>query len=184
MANASHHSNVKSICVFCGSSPGRNPVYLAAARRAGELIGQRGFRMVYGGGASGMMGEAARAALAAGAGVIGVRPAPLDHLELPQGGIEMIQTPDLFERKQRMVAMSDVFLILPGGLGTLDEFFEVATTAQLGMHEKIIILVNTDGYFEPLLALFQRCKGEGFVYGDLTRLFYTVETPDAAFALL
>jgi len=131
-----------------------------------------------------MMGEAARAALAAGAEVIGVRPSPLDHLERPQGGIEMIHTPDLFERKQRMVTMSDAFLILPGGLGTLDEFFEVVTTAQLGMHEKPVILVNTDGYFEPLLALFRHCNDEGFVYGDVHRLFRVAATADEAFELL
>ena len=184
MAGPSDHSSVKAICVFCGSSPGRNPAYLATAHRTGELIGRRSYRMVYGGGASGMMGETARAALAGGVEVIGIRPAPLDHLELPQGGIEMIHTPDLFERKQRMVAMSDAFIILPGGLGTLDEFFEVVTTAQLGMHEKPIFLVNTEGYFEPLLALFQRCNEEGFIYGNVSRLFQVVETPDAAFALL
>src|SRR3954468_15255597 len=92
----------RTVCVFCGSSVGRNPAYIETARRTGELIGQRSYRMIYGGGASGMMGECARAALAAGAEVIGIRPAPLDHLEQPQGGIEMLHTPDLFERKQRM----------------------------------------------------------------------------------
>ncbi|MBV9063898.1 MAG: TIGR00730 family Rossman fold protein, partial [Alphaproteobacteria bacterium] len=132
---------VKTVCVFCGSSPGARPRYLAAARRAGELIGGRGMRMVYGGGATGMMGEVARAALTSGAEVIGIRPSLLDHLERPQGGIEMIPTPDLFQRKQKMIAMSDAFLILPGGLGTLDEFFEVVTTAQLRVHAKPILLV-------------------------------------------
>ena len=174
----------KTVCVFCGSSPGRDPAYLEAARRAGALIGERGFRMVYGGGATGMMGEAARAALAAGAEVIGVRPAPLDHLELPQGGIQMLHTPDLFERKRRMVEMSDAFLVLPGGLGTLDEFFEVVTTAQLGMHDKPVILVSTSDYFAPLLALFRHCNEAGFIYGDVSRLFHVVETPDAAFQML
>jgi uncharacterized protein (TIGR00730 family) len=173
----------KTICVFCGSSVGRSPTYLATARRTGELIGRKGWRMVYGGGATGMMGEVTRAALAAGAEVIGVRPSPLDHLERPQGGIEMIHTPDLFERKQRMIGMSDVFLILPGGLGTLDEFFEVITTAQLGMHEKPVVLVNTDRYFEPLLALLRWCDAEGFIYGKVHRLFHVVPTVDAAFEL-
>ncbi|MFL5240105.1 MAG: TIGR00730 family Rossman fold protein [Rhizomicrobium sp.] len=173
----------KTACVFCGSSVGRNPSHLETARRSGELIGRKGCRMVYGGGASGMMGEVARAALTAGAEVIGVRPSPLDHLERPQGGIEMIHTPDLFERKQRMIGMSDVFLVLPGGLGTLDEFFEVITTAQLGMHEKPVILVNTDAYFDPLLALLRWCDAEGFIYGKVHRLFQVAPTADAAFDL-
>ena len=117
-----------------------------------------------------MMGELARAAMQAGARVIGIRPSVLDHLELPQAGIEMIPTPDLFERKQQMIARSDAFLILPGGLGTLDEFFEVVTTAQLGMHEPIV-LVNTERYFDPLLALYKHVNAEGFIYGDVGRLF-------------
>jgi uncharacterized protein (TIGR00730 family) len=170
----------RTICVFCGSSAGLKPSYLEAARHAGELIGKRGCTLVYGGGATGMMGEVVRGAMGAGGRVVGIRPAPLDHLEVPQGGIEMIHTPDLFERKQRMIAMSDAFLVLPGGLGTLDEFFEVVTTAQLGMHEKPIAIVNTAGYFEPLLGLVRHIHAAGFIYGDLTRLFHVVETPDAA----
>jgi hypothetical protein len=113
-----------------------------------------------------------------------VRPTPLDHLERPQGGIEMIHTPDLFERKQKMIAMSDAFVVLAGGMGTLDEFFEVVTTAQLGMHEKPIVLVNTGGYFDPLLGLVRHVHAAGFIYGDVTRLFQIVETPDAAMDLL
>src|SRR4051812_12649231 len=155
MHNPSEDVVKKTICVFCGSSPGGDSAYLDAARRLGERIGAGGHAMVYGGGASGLMGEVTRAALGNGARVIGVRPTPLDHLERPQGGIEMIQTPDLFERKQKMIAMSDAFVVLAGGLGTLDEFFEVVTTAQLGMHEKPIMVVNTKGYFDPLLALLQ-----------------------------
>ncbi|HEX3945503.1 MAG TPA: TIGR00730 family Rossman fold protein [Rhizomicrobium sp.] len=174
----------RTVCVFCGSSPGVNPAHLATARRLGELIGQKGWRLVYGGGASGLMGEGARAALAAGAEVIGIRPSPLDHLERPQGGIEMIHTPDLFERKQRMIAMSDAFVVLPGGLGTLDEFFEVVTTAQLGMHGKPIVVVNTDDYFATLFALLRYCGTEGFIYRDVSRLIHVVDTADEAIALL
>lgn len=184
MHNPAHPVVNRTICVFCGSSPGGDPVYLEAARRLGERIGAGGHTMVYGGGATGLMGEAARAALAAGAKVIGVRPTPLDHLERPLGGIEMIHTPDLFERKQKMIAMSDAFVVLAGGLGTLDEFFEVVTTAQLGLHEKPIAIVNTAGYFGPLLALIHHVHATGFIYGDLTRLFHVVETPDAAMDLL
>lgn len=175
---------VKAVCVFCGSSVGARPSYLAAARRTGELIVERGLTLVYGGGASGMMGEVARTALAGGAKVIGIRPALLDHLERPQGGIEIVPTPDLFERKQKMIEMSDAFLILPGGLGTLDEFFEVVTTAQLQVHAKPIMLFNTEGYFAPLLALLRHTNAEGYIYGNIERLFHVVETPEAAFALL
>lgn len=174
----------KTVCVFCGSSSGARASYLETARRAGELIGQNGYTLVYGGGATGMMGELARAAMSAGARVIGIRPTVLDHLELPQGGIEMIPTPHLFERKQRMIARSDTFLILPGGLGTLDEFFEVVTTAQLGMHTLPIVLVNTEGYFEPLLALFRHVNAEGYIYGDVARLFQIVADIDEAFSLI
>jgi len=174
----------KTVCVFCGSSPGARPSYLETARRAGELIGEKGHTLVYGGGATGMMGELARAAMKAGARVIGIRPTVLDHLELPQGGIEMVPTPDLFERKQRMIGRSDAFLILPGGLGTLDEFFEVVTTAQLGMHALPVVLVNTEGYFEPLLALFRHVDAEGYIYGDVARLFYAAADVDEAFSRL
>jgi len=174
----------KTICVFCGSSPGGDPAYVASARRLGECLGAAGHTMVYGGGATGLMGEVARTALAAGAKVIGVRPTPLDHLERPQGGIAMIQTPDLFDRKQKMIDMSDAFVVLAGGLGTLDEFFEVVTTAQLGMHEKPIVVVNTNGYFDPLLALLRHVNGAGFIYRDVTRLFQVVDTPVAAMELL
>lgn len=171
---------VKTVCVFCGSSTGTLPAYAETAQRAGEAIARARYRMVYGGGATGLMEEVARAALAAGAEVLGIRPAPLDHLEMPQAGIEMIRTADLFERKERMVHLSDAFLILPGGLGTLDEFFEVVTTAQLGMHAKPIAVVNTQGYFEPLFALFRHVDGEGFIYGDIGRLFRVAATAEEA----
>jgi hypothetical protein len=174
----------KTVCVFCGSCPGTRPSYLETARRTGELIGEKGYTLVYGGGATGMMGEVARATMQAGARVIGIRPTVLDHLELPQGGIEMIPTSDLFERKQRMIARSHAFLILPGGLGTLDELFEVVTTAQLGMHHLPIVLINTEGYFEPLLALFRHVNAEGYIYGDLSRLFHVAPTADVAFELI
>ncbi|HEX3651782.1 MAG TPA: TIGR00730 family Rossman fold protein [Rhizomicrobium sp.] len=184
MQSSSDPSANKTVCMFCGSSPGTDPAYLEVARVFGELIGEKGWRLVYGGGATGLMGEAARAALAAGAEVIGVRPTPLDHLERPQGGIAMIHTPDLFERKQRMIAMSDAFVILAGGLGTLDEFFEVVTTAQLGMHEKPILLVNTNNYFAPLFALLQHCGTQGFIYRDVSRLIHVVRSAEEAIALL
>jgi hypothetical protein len=184
MPSSSDSPPNKTVCVFCGSSPGTDPAYLETARALGELIGRKGWRLVYGGGASGLMGEAARAALAAGAEVIGVRPTPLDHLERPQGGIAMIHTPDLFERKQRMIAMSDAFVILPGGLGTLDEFFEVVTTAQLGMHSKPVVVVNTDDYFAPLFTLLLHCGTEGFIYRDVSRLIQVVTCAQDAIPLL
>jgi uncharacterized protein (TIGR00730 family) len=180
MHDPAHPEVNRTICVFCGSSAGLKPSYLEAARRTGELIGQRGCTLVYGGGAAGMMGELVRSAMEAGARVVGIRPEPLDHLEVPQGGIEMIHTPDLFERKQRMIAMSDAFLVLPGGLGTLDEFFEVVTTAQLGLHRKPIVLVNIGGYFDPLLALLRHVDAEGYIYRDVARLFCVATTVDEA----
>ena len=134
-----HRGNRRSICVFCGSSPGAKPVYAETARELGRLLGENGYQLVFGGGGVGLMGEVARAARAAGAPVIGVLPGFLRGLEPPlKSAEELIVTPDLQQRKARMLALADAFVILPGGLGTLDEYFEVITTTQLRVHAKPI----------------------------------------------
>lgn len=160
---SARRENARSICVFCGSSPGAKPVYAEAARQLGQLLGENGYRLVFGGGDVGLMGEVARAARAAGAPVIGILPAFLRSLEPPlKSAEELIVTPDLQQRKARMLALADAFVILPGGLGTLDEYFEVITTTQLRVHAKPIIVVNLEGYFDPLKALLDRVVEQGF----------------------
>lgn len=158
-----HRENQRTVCVFCGSSPGAKPVYAEAARELGQQLGKNGYRLVFGGGGVGLMGEVARAARAAGAPVIGVLPAFLRSLEPPlKSAEELIITPDLQLRKARMLALADAFVILPGGLGTLDEYFEVITTTQLRVHAKPIIVVSIEGYFDPLKALLDRVVEQGF----------------------
>ena len=130
------------------------------------------------------MGTLARSAKEAGATVLGIRPSSLDHFEPAEKGIEIEKVTDLFERKSRMIATSDAFVVLPGGLGTLDEFFEVATTAQLGLHRKPIILLNVNRFFDPLVDLIQRLLSEGFVYGDITKLFFIADTADRVIEIL
>jgi uncharacterized protein (TIGR00730 family) len=170
-----------SVCVFCGSSPGRDPAYAKAARRLGAAIGAQGWGLVFGGGDIGLMGEVAEAAYAAGARVHGVMPEFLRHLEPPlKKGEQLEITPDLQARKGRMLAEAGAFIILPGGLGTLDEFFEVVTSAQLGVLAKPIVVVNTKGYFEPLRALMAHVVREGFARRSVLSLCTFVATPEAA----
>jgi uncharacterized protein (TIGR00730 family) len=152
-----------SICVFCGSARGNDPAYVESARQLGADIAARGFRLVFGAGNVGLMGETARAAAAGGAPVIGVLPQYLRHVEPPLKSVaETIITPSIQERKERMIALSDAFVLLPGGLGTLDEFFEVLTEAQLGAHSKPIVVINLKGYFDPLQAMLTHVIAKGF----------------------
>ena len=170
-----------SICVFCGSSHGADPRYTDAARRLGALIGDRGFTLVFGGGDVGLMGETARTARDHGAKIVGVLPKFLRHLEPPSKSTEeLIITPDMQVRKAHMLALSDAFIALPGGLGTLDEIFEVLTTAQLHVHAKPIVLVNTDGFYDPLLALLKHTTERKFALPQIDALYCVVETPEEA----
>lgn len=170
-----------TICVFCGSSVGRNPAHRKEAQRLGTLIGTHGHRMAFGGGDIGLMGETARAARDAGAKVIGIIPQFLRHLEPPsRSAEELIVTADLQERKLRMTAISDVFVLLPGGLGTLDEFFEVVTMTQLEVHKKPVILINSDNFFAPLVVLIDAVIAAGFAREEVRALFQVVPDADAA----
>jgi uncharacterized protein (TIGR00730 family) len=187
MHNPSHskEKRQRSVCVFCGSSPGRDPAYAEAARELGALLAANGFSLVFGGGNIGLMGEVARAVRAGGAPVIGVLPAFLRHLEPPlKSAEELIITPDLQQRKARMLALADAFIILPGGLGTLDEYFEVLTSAQLHALGKPIILMNTSGYFDPLKALLDHVVREGFANKNLFDLQRIAASPQEAIAAL
>ena len=169
------------ICVFCGSSFGSKAVYAEAARELGRLIGEGGHTLVFGGGAVGLMGEVARSARAAGAPIIGILPAFLRGIEPPlKSAEELIITPDLQLRKARMLALADVFVILPGGLGTLDEYFEVITTTQLKVHAKPILVIDVEGYFAPLRALLDRIVDQGFARAEIATYHEFVATPGLA----
>jgi hypothetical protein len=178
---AAHNRTGRRICVFCGSSPGVLPVYAEAARGLGCAIGEGGHTLVFGGGAVGLMGEVARAARSAGAPIIGILPAFLRGLEPPlKSAEELIITPDLQSRKSRMLALADAFVILPGGLGTFDEYFEVITTTQLRVHAKPIIVVDVENYFAPLRALLDRVVEQGFARADIASYHAFVATPREA----
>lgn len=155
---------MRRICVFCGSQVGRRPRYAAAASALGTLIGQRGIGLVYGGGKVGLMGVVAEAALAAGGEVIGVIPQRLVNRELGHGGITELRVVDsMHQRKAMMGELADAFVALPGGYGTFEEFFEVVTWMQLGIHRKPCGLLNVGGYYDMLLALLDHAAGESFI---------------------
>ena len=155
------------VCVFCGSSSGNRPAYARAARELGALLARRGIGLVYGGGNVGLMGIIADAALAAGGDVIGVMPQSLVEREVAHPGLTTLHVVrTMHERKQLMHDLSDAFIALPGGLGTLEEFFEVLTWGQLGMHAKPCAILDVEGYFEPMLVLLDRAVDDQMVKPD------------------
>ncbi|MDQ2069346.1 LOG family protein [Natronospira bacteriovora] len=174
-----------NICVFCGSRTGRGSGYGALASRLGRALAESGHTLVYGGGHVGMMGLLADAALEAGGEVIGVIPENLVNVEAGHGGLTRLEVvTDMLTRKQRMIDLSDAFLTLPGGLGTLDELFEVLTWRQLGLHCKPMLLIDENDYYRPLLDWMKQADGEGFLRGgDLTALILCRSVEDALSAL-
>lgn len=153
----------KSVCVYCGSRSGARPAYAEAARATGRMLAANGWRLVYGAGDVGLMGEVARTAQGAGAETFGVIPTHLLAREVGKRDLStFVITETMHERKKVMFMNADAVVVLPGGGGSLDEFFEVLTWRQLGLHEKPIVLVNTEGYWDPLLAMIKRIIGEGF----------------------
>ena len=159
---------LRSVCVFCGARNGTRPAYTEAARALGALLAAERWRLVYGAGDVGLMGEVARAAAAAGADTFGV--IPLHLLEREQARTDrrgMVVTETMHERKKVMVVNSDAFVVLPGGAGSLDEFFEVLTWRQLGLHGKPIFLLDIDGYWAPLVRLVEHVVAEGFAEPSL-----------------
>ncbi|MBA2427022.1 MAG: TIGR00730 family Rossman fold protein [Actinobacteria bacterium] len=152
------------ICVFCGSSPGARPVYAEAARALGRLLVTRDIGVVYGGASVGTMGALADAVLAAGGDITGVIPRSLVEHEIAHAGLTKLEVVDtLHERKARMSELSDAFIALPGGLGTLEELTEVWSWGLLGLHTKPLGLLNVDGYYDPLAHLVDRMVAEGFL---------------------
>ncbi|MEP0916236.1 TIGR00730 family Rossman fold protein [Leptolyngbya sp. DQ-M1] len=155
---------MRSICVFCGSSMGQNPDYEKAAVELGTAIADRGINLVYGGSHLGLMGAVADAALAAGGEVFGIIPGFLASKELAHQGLTRLETVEsMHDRKARMVELSDAFIALPGGYGTLEEFCEVLTWAQLGLHQKPQGLLNVAGYYNSLLQFFDQAVAEKLV---------------------
>ncbi len=164
-------STLRRVCVFCGSSPGVRPSYLEAARALGATIARRGLGLVYGGASVGLMGAVAEAALAAGGEVIGVLPRSLQEREIAHLGLTELHVVDsMHTRKAMMAERADAFVALPGGLGTLEELFEVLTWRLLGLHRKPAGLLDVEGYYAPLVAFLERSVDEGFLRREHLRL--------------
>jgi uncharacterized protein (TIGR00730 family) len=171
---------MKRICVFCGSSAGRNPAYRDAAEALGRLLAREGIGLVYGGSSIGLMTAAADAALAAGGEVIGVIPRSLGAKEIAHPGLSTLHVVEtMHERKALMAELADGFVALPGGMGTFDEFFEVVTWAQLGIHAKPCGLLNVAGYYGRLTAFLDHAVAEGFVKGEHREMIVVEERPEA-----
>jgi uncharacterized protein (TIGR00730 family) len=173
---------VQAVCVFCGSNLGGRESYAGAARALGRAIAERGLTLVYGGAAIGLMGTLADAALAAGGRVLGVMPQALIEREIAHPGLTAFRkVASMHERKAMMADLSDAFIGLPGGAGTLEELFEVWTWAQLGHHDKPVGILNVDGFFDHLLAFLDHQAAELFVHPAHRRMLIVEEEPDALF---
>jgi uncharacterized protein (TIGR00730 family) len=167
---------LRSLCVFCGSSAGTDPAFGDAARRLGRALANEGVSLIYGGGRIGLMGQLAEATLDAGGTVVGIIPRHLRTTEVAFERVsELVVVDDMHTRKRAMFDRSDAFCILPGGIGTLDETFEILTWKQLRLHHKPVILVNVAGYWSPWIDLIDHMVAEGFS-GAATTSLYTVIT--------
>ena len=168
-------ASVKRICVYCGSSARVDEVYRAAATRFGVILAKAGIELVYGGGRVGLMGLLADAALASGGRVTGIIPTHLHSQEIGHTGVnELIVVDNMHQRKRQMFEMSDAFVVLPGGLGTLDETLEIITWRQLGLHDKPIIVVDVAGYWTPLIELIEHAVASGFANRRSLQLYRAV----------
>ncbi|MBJ7413928.1 MAG: TIGR00730 family Rossman fold protein [Niveispirillum sp.] len=183
-------SSIKSVCVYCGSSDFVADSYKEAARRTGSLLAANGYDIVYGGGRVGLMGIVADAGLKGGTKVVGIIPDHIKRYEVDHTGLtELIVVESMHIRKQMMVERSDAFIILPGGIGTLDEMFEIITWRQLRLHGKPVVIVNTDGFWNPLVALMEHMTETGFMRkpnlpGAEDRLYHVVDSVEEAVDLL
>lgn len=175
----------RRICVFCGSSPGAHPEYAGAAAELGRLLAERGIALVYGGGNVGLMGILADAALLAGGEVIGVIPRHLEAKEIAHRTVSQLRVVgSMHERKALMADLSDAFIALPGGLGTLEELFECATWTQLGLHAKPLGLLNVRGYYDLLARFLDRTVEDRFVRADHRALISVYTSPTELLAAL
>ena len=175
----------KSICVFCGARMGNNPAFEQAAQDLGEILAKNSWRLVYGAGDIGLMGAVANSAQASGASTSGVIPEHLMQREVGKQDVDrFIVTDDMHSRKKLMFINSDAVVLLPGGAGSLDEFFEVLTWAQLGLHSRPIIVANIEGYWQPMLTMVDHVIASGFADASLRSLFCVTHTVDEIETLL
>jgi uncharacterized protein (TIGR00730 family) len=164
---------LQALCVYCGSRVGDDPMFVEATRNLGHALARERIRLIYGGGGIGLMGELARAVLERGGEAVGIIPSLLEGRELAQTGLSRTEiVPSMHARKLRMFELSDAFAVLPGGAGTLDETLEMLTWAQLGLHEKPMVLVNLASYWQPLLQLLEHIVARDFA-GERTRSLYS-----------
>ena len=161
-------TEIRTVCVYCGSGPGTNPSFIESAKLLGKAFAENGVRLVYGGGSVGMMGAVAKAVLDHGGDVTGIIPDFLVKKEVMMPLKDLIVTPDLHERKRLMFEHSDAFVALPGGIGTLEELVEQMTWQQLGRHTKPVLLANIDGFWEPLIALLAHMRETEFIRPGLS----------------
>ncbi len=170
---------MNSICVFCGSSDQSRPVYTKVAQALGRNMAARGLTLVYGGGGTGLMGAVATGALEAGGQVIGVLPRFFYQPHLAQSNLTRLEiVENMHQRKARMAELAEAFVALPGGFGTLEEFFEVLTWSQIGLHQKPIGLLDTESYFGPLLQMIEHANREGFIHREHRELITVSKDPD------
>lgn len=172
-------ANIRSLCVYCGSSDRGSPAHHDAALRLGGTMAKAGIRLVYGGGRIGMMGRIADAVMESGGEVIGIIPKFLEQVEVGHSGVtQLIVTENMHDRKQKMAEMSDAFLIMPGGLGTLEETFEILTWKQLGLHEKPVIIADIGGYWRHLTNLIDHMIAENYAKPENRALFQVIDNID------
>jgi uncharacterized protein (TIGR00730 family) len=170
---------LRSVCVFCGSRPGLDPAFMEAAAAMGAAIARRGLTLVYGGARVGLMGALANAALGAGGRVTGVIPKGLVQKEIVHDGLtELFLTETMHERKDRMITLADAYVSLPGGFGTYDELFETLTLAQIGFHDKPNALLDTKGFFQPMVALMKHTIDHSFAAPEHAGLVIVESDPD------
>ncbi len=176
--------DIETLCVYCGASSGRDPGFGDFASAFGSACARRGVGIVFGAGGVGLMGRVADAALAGGGRVVGVIPSSMER-EIPASGLsELVVVDTMHERKRTMFEMADGFVALPGGLGTLDETFEIITWRQLRLHDSPIVLANCLGYWDALIELLDHVVATGFAHGDTTDLYTVADSIDGIFAAL
>ncbi|AZO42522.1 TIGR00730 family Rossman fold protein [Mesorhizobium sp. M7D.F.Ca.US.005.01.1.1] len=181
-------NTIRSVCVYCGSSPGRDETYIKAGHLLGRSIAKAGLRLVYGGGTKGIMGAVAEGALKAGGKVTGIIPRFLINKEATETALdrldELLITDNMHERKHKMFEKSDAFVALPGGIGTVEEIVEVMTWGQLGHHRKPIVFGNVGGFWDPMLALLDHMAAEGFIHTAQRVKPLVVDDPEAIVAAI
>ena len=181
-------NTIRSVCVYCGSSPGRDETYAKAGHLLGRSLARSGLRLIYGGGTKGIMGAVAEGALRAGGKVTGIIPRFLINKEATETALdrldELVITDNMHERKHKMFEKSDAFVALPGGIGTVEEIVEIMTWGQLGHHRKPIVFANVKGFWDPMLALLDHMTAEGFIHTAQRVKPLVVADPEAIVAAI